>query len=83
MHDTIEEHLSVVDRQLDDVSDILDGVGSESKTVTAVRDAFVKAQLAVADLRRKLKEVPAEDWESDGEDEEDEDEGEEEESESA
>ena len=79
MKDTIEEHLGVVDRQLDEVSDILDGVESESKAVTAVRDAFVKAQLAVADLRRKLKEVSAEDWENDGEDE-DEDEDEEEES---
>ena len=77
--DTIEDHLGVVDRQLDDVSDILDGVSSESKAVTAVREAFVKAQLAVADLRRKLKEVSAEDWENDGEDE-DEDEDEEEES---
>ena len=79
MKDTIEEHLGVVDRQLDEVSDILDAVESESKAVTAVRDAFVKAQLAVADLRRKLKEVTPEDWENDGEDE-DEDEDEEEES---
>lgn len=76
-----ESIITETDVQLDKISDLLDDIDSEDTRPAEARAAFVQAQLAVADLSRKLHNLTQEDLEEDElADREDEDEDEEEES---